>query len=174
MVYIITSLSLFLAAVVLHIVWCRLRKIRYVAIISFLVITLTLLGIYGIVLAFFPTIFSCPQEAEFGLWCLPLKIVSGALYVLLISAYIVFYHGATIESPTRKILKTLERQGQSTYQDLLQATKSEAFVKTRLDEMVVHKCVSFDGQRYRLMPHGKKVAAVLDIYQMISGRAKGG
>ena len=174
MIYILTSLSAFLISAVIHVLWARLQKLTKVKMISFVIVSLGVLLIYCLVLWLRPHIFSCSENEAWTLRCLPLKFTSVVLYLLSIPIYVLFYHSTTIESPSRKILKAVARQGKSTYAELLQQTKKEDFIKTRLDELVHYKCAAFDGQRYRITPHGNKVAQILNVYQLIMRREKGG
>ncbi len=172
MLYLVTSLLFFFLSVVVHIFWCRRQKKQDLHMTTFCLIALTVLGCYGMFLAFIQKAF----QGQFGLtfWSCPLQLTSIVLYVLFIPIYLIFYFGTRVESPSKKMVLLIEQHGALSPEDFLKYFSDEHLVLTRLDDLERSYCVVLENKVYRLTDQGRTIARVLNLYQWITGRVIGG
>ena len=171
MIYFAAAMGLFMLSVLTHMVWCRVRRIQDIAIVSLVMIQLAWgLGLAWAVLFFLPRAF--PVMGEPTWFNAPLPYAAIVTYAALMPFYFSFYHAIVVNSPTRLMLDEIKRKPQARA-DLLRALNEADFIKSRLDALVAHGVVIFK-ERYTLGPSGKSLARLLDLYQRLVGRPKGG
>lgn len=171
MFYIVFALFLFIASVTVHIFFCRNNSKS---------------GLHAKMFIFTAVIFLCIYTAgayaagqgsfldHGSMWGIPLKITAGLIFALLVPIYLSFYVLTQLMSPSKKILLSLSRRGDLSYEDILLCVEEEDFIGTRLSDLCTSGCVRQAQGRYALSPSGQKLAAVLDIMQRILGRGVGG
>jgi hypothetical protein len=156
-----------------HISWCRQQtqkeKLR---IASFLSIGAILLTAYIWSWQFYAYGSEVEQKADF--WLMPLRATSVVIYVLLCGCYLIFYHLTIVDSPTRKILHVLNLQAKCTWDDLARVVTDKDFIQSRLEALVEHRMVKWEGGFYHLTPLGHKIAKAYIALGYILHREKGG
>ena len=163
------SVGFFLSVVVTHLFWCRARGGDKLHFVAFGVISITALII---LCALVGTPVTGPKPLT--LWTLPLSLTAVILYIALLPFYQVFYYSTIIDSPSRRIISLLRQRGPLPYAVLRNEITNERFIMTRLNPLVKHGFVAFDGRVYRLMPRALLTCRILIIYQKILGRGVGG
>jgi hypothetical protein len=151
------TLSLFLCAFVTHAFWCRVRRTQKLAMVSWAVIT----GMYFLIL------FMLALHHPY-LWLALVFFVSLALF------YICFYHSIIINSPSRIILEEIGHRREMTYAELLKIFDQHDFIGSRLGALIESRLVVFKDGILVLTDAGKKIAQVLNAYQRITKRERGG
>lgn len=170
MLYFLSSIILFGLSVVIHVIVCRARKIRKLTFKMFCLIALGVLAVYIALLVFGKN----PEAEVYTLWTMPLGGASVFLYLLLIPFYFTFYHSIAVDSPTRVLLNFMKSRPSCTYEELVDLMAKSRFIESRLDALIEHRVVESDGKVYRLNPQGLVAGRMLDMYQRISNRPKGG
>ena len=165
MACILTSSILFFIAIVLHMVWCRWKGIRTIAITPFFCIS----AFVFCALVYLETAVLPAYGGQ-----LSLKWTSLALFIALVPFYISFYHMIVINSPTRLMLDLCQDQGFCTRRELLDHLIRHDFFKSRLEALVESGVVEKNGPVYRMSPRGRLIGSVLAWYQKTVGRPKGG
>lgn len=171
MAYVLFSFLLFAASVVTHVLFCRKTANSGLHAKAYIYIALFYLGIYaaGVYAA---QRFGMLDPSSF--WGLPFKITAAIVFFLLIPIYLVFYTLTQLMSPSKKILICLSRKGVLSYDEILKGIEEEDFINTRLNDLVSSGCVDKTQQGYRLTASGRRIAAVLDLMQLLLGRDMGG
>ncbi|MFA5087878.1 MAG: hypothetical protein WC552_02450 [Candidatus Omnitrophota bacterium] len=168
---ILSIFLLFIVSVFLHVFWCRARKAKDLQIRPFLFLAIGVILLYIFLKPAPPDgIGSSPMKASNA----PVYFSSLMLYVLLIPTYLIFYFGMNVESPSRRILVEVEGAGQMTYEEISAVIDNDLIISPRLNDLLKHGYLTFEGDAYRLTPSGMRVAQILDLYQRITGREMGG
>lgn len=172
MLYVLTSLLMFGAAVAAHIAWCRCRpkeNLQIAALVFFevagLLCCLVILNTFSLL----PV-----QSQSFDFWAMPLGLSSVALYVLLMPIYFALYFNTRVESPTQRILRLVEAKGGLAYDELSKYISDKEIIIPRLDDLVRSRYIALNDGVYRLTADGIRVAKVLNVYQALIGREAGG
>lgn len=171
MLYIVLSFSFFLLSVVLHVLWCRFKRSGELQVVAFFLLAMAGLIFYVVTERFL--LVSCFGGPE-SIWNLYLEMTSIVIFALLIPFYLVLYYSVNINSPSRMILLILEKSQGLTYKQLKEQVTDEKFIAPRLKDLVDNRCVAFDGNTYRLLPHMTAIGRMLNVYQKITGRPEGG
>ena len=169
----ITFLLLFLT-IIEHVVWSRWTQAKGLAVASFYCILFLNALWYQPILKFSVETFMPLNKMAPNFWNIPLSITAFVLYILLGVLYFAFYTSIAIDSPTRTTLRLIQKKGKATYEDLSKHLADNSFVVSRLDALVKHRLVVFDGRPYRLSQRGMRTARILNFYQKIFGRNIGG
>ena len=165
------SCSIFIFFVGFHLGICRREKKDFLLIKKFL--CMSGLGL----LIFWKTSFlihynSVPDNHSW--WHLPLPATATFLYILLTLIYLSFYVNVKLVSPSKKIMTLIREHKGMKHSELLKHFTDPGFIAPRLDDLVKSGCAQIKESMYRLSPSGKMVGGILEIYQKILGRPKGG
>ncbi len=193
MFYLITAFLLFLLAVIVHIIWCRLFFRKRLTMGSLVGLALSFLSVYFFIAsetesfqrghkidarsAYF---IARPDQPLLGVglpspfWSVPLKFSALLLYLLFIPVYLIFYFGTRVESPSKRILLLLGQKGRLSLKEILTFLNEETVMMARLEDLCRCGYAIISDNKYRLSKSGGTVARILNIYQLISGRARGG
>ncbi len=190
----IFSLFFFFFSVAIHLGICRRQKRAVLLIKTFFFISgFFLLIFWGASWLFHQSFPPAPKS----LWTLPLPISATILYILSVFFYLSFYVNVKLVSPSQKIMTLIREKRCRTYQELLKYFTDSEFVQPRLDDLVDSGCAyllscaprmpldsalsktlflekSVEQGRYRLSKNGRKIGRILEIYQKILGRPRGG
>jgi len=171
MLYIALACALFMASVMAHILFCRKMPGPGLHAKAFVLRAIFFLFIYaGSAL--------CIAHARWlgvhSFWGMPFQFSAGIIYILLAPVYLCFYVLTQLTSPSKKILQTISRQGESSRADILASVQKEGFITTRLNDLCMSGCVELIEGRYVLTSEGRKIAATLDFMQLVLGRNRGG
>lgn len=163
------SLSFLGAVVVTHLLWCRARGGHKLHFVAFGVISMA--GLTGLCVILWA---SAAPDGALTVWTLPLPATAIVLYIFLLPFYQVFYYSTMIDSPSRRIISLLRQRGPMHYDDLRQEITNDRFIMTRLNPLIKHGFVRFDGREYFLKPRALLTCRLLILYQKILGRGIGG
>ena len=166
------SLFLFCMAVGGHMAWCRQRRASRLHIGPF--VYMAFFGLLLQICVLFLVKKLPSEEYPVNFWTLPLKASSLLLYLLLIPTYLAFYFNTQVESPTQKILRLLQKNKQSSTEDLENAITDAEIIIPRVRDLAGTGFLAFDGKVYRLTPRGIILARFLNLYQTVLGREIGG
>ena len=165
------SCSIFLFFVGLHLGICRREKKDFLLIKKFLFMSVLGLPIFWKTSFLFH--YNPPLEIH-SVWHLPLPVTSTLLYILLTLIYLSFYVNVKLVSPSKKIVTLIREHKGMTYSELLKHFTDPGFIQPRLDDLVKSGCAQIKENRYCLSPSGRRIGKILEIYQKILGRPKGG
>ena len=162
---ILIVIGVFFIAVCVHLALCRawgksclyVRELMMLVTIGLAVCLVILLG------GFFPAISTAPR----------LIMTSLTLYVLLVPTYLCFYVLTILMSPSKKVLILLEK-GPLSRAELHDGIAVEAFVQTRLEDLLVSGMVENKKGYLTLTPQGCMYLNVVEIFGVLMGRPKGG
>ncbi len=171
MAYIFLAFLFFALAVTAHISYCRKTTQSGLQAKAFIFIAMFCLGIYAWAAEL------VQQSSVFlahPVWGLPFKITAGLIFILLVPIYLCFYVLTQLTSPSKKILESISRHGTLTHADILGHVEKENFINTRLSDLCASGCVMQNNGRYSLTSEGQKIAAILNMMQLILGRNVGG
>ncbi len=171
MLYLITSILLFILSIFIHLIWCRHKDVQQLNIALFFFISSVCLLIYFGAVYFHPYL---RLEDTRSLWKFPLKLTAAFLYILLVPYYPVLYYSSFMHSPTQIIVLLLKEQGGITLKELSQHINDERFIIARLNSLIKNGYIAFDGYYYRLVPKTILFCRILNIYQKLLGREMGG
>lgn len=166
------SLIVFVLSILLHILWCRFKRGQSLRAASFLTIAFAGLFFYILILKFpmkIPDVFGGTD-----IWSMPLQFTAITMYIALVPLYLLFYYAIIIDSPSRFILNVLQKKEKVLYQEIINSMDGNYFITSRLNALIRHGYVEFNGNVYRLSSRGLRVAKILKLYEKISGRAMGG
>ena len=171
MFYIVFAIFLFMTSVMGHIFFCRKTKKPGLHAKAFIFMAMISLAIYGI--AVMTPLMSSLLDPH-TLWGLPFKITAAIIFILSVPVYLCFYVLTQLMSPSKKILLTIARQGESSFSEILGSIHQEDFIMTRLRDLCASGCVVETDGRYTLTSEGQRLALILNIMQGILGRNAGG
>jgi len=171
MAYLFLALLLFCASVMTHVFFCRKASKSCLQAKAFIFIAFIFLLVYFFGGAIIQRSGVLPLAS---VWGLPFRISSGVIFILLIPVYLCFYVLTQLTSPSKKILKSIARQGSVSYADILTCVKEEDFINTRLNDLCASGCVAQNNGRYVLTSEGQKIALTLNLMQFFLGRKVGG
>ncbi len=162
---ILIVVSVFFCVVCVHLGLCRLWGKRCLYVRELMMSVAIGLAVCALVLfgGFFPALSTAPR----------LIMTSLTLYVLLIPIYLCFYVLTILMSPSKKILILLEK-GPLSRTELHDGVAVEAFVQTRLEDLLVSSMVENKNGRLMLTPQGRMYLNVVEAFGVLMGRAKGG
>lgn len=146
-----------------HVVLFRLRLMQFQP-LAFLFISLVWSG--------FLLAFAVKMNPIAG----PLIWSSLTLYFLLCLAYVAETTTVENDSPSTRIVKCIRSRpmGRATYDELKSEVTDEEFIVSRLNDLVRHGHVYFEGGRYRLSARGKLIAGIVAAYRNLLGKKLGG
>ena len=165
------SCSIFLFFVGLHLGICRRGKKDFLLIKKFLCMSALGLIIFGKT-SFFIHYNLAPENHSW--WHLPLPVTATLLYVLLTLIYLSFYVNVKLVSPSKKIMTLIREHKGMTHSELLKHFTDPGFIQPRLDDLVESGCARIIENKYGISSSGKRIGVILEIYQKILGRPKGG
>ena len=171
MFYIFFIFLLFIATLTGHIFFCRNTRKAGLHAKVFVLGAMASLVFYMVVVQL-P--FMVSQLDPDTLWGLPFKITAGMIFILLVPIYLCFYVLTQLTSPSKKILLTIARRGELSRSDILLSIEQEDFIMTRLNDLLACGCVKETDGKYILTSEGQKIAATLNVMQVILGRNVGG
>ena len=108
------------------------------------------------------------------LWSLALPFTATMFYILLTLIYLSFYVNVKLVSPSKKIMTLIREHKGMKYPELLKHFTDPSFIAPRLDDLVKSGCTRIIENKYRLSSSGRRIGIILEIYQKILGRPKGG
>lgn len=171
MLRIVTASIIFVAAIFLHLLWCRyVRKPGRLQFQSFFVIAAFGWMSYIVLTA---RVFPSWSPAG-GIGRLPLNLSALVLYVSFMPVYLILYASAIIDSPTRTVIFFVKENGPVTYEQLRDQVTEQKFFSARLNKLVEHGYVDKNGDSYRLSGRALGTCRILKAYQKIIGRNIGG
>ena len=166
------SFSILLGVILLHALWCRMRKTGELEVLPFIALAFFGFLVHVRVFAFAP---SFPvAEAQTHIWDAPFTLTPLVFYPLSALIYFTFYFNTRVESPSQRILRFLKTKKNMSHEELRRLLTDEKVILPRLNDLVRFGFLAFDGKEYRLRPTGKKVAQALKLYQVFLGREIGG
>ena len=171
MVYVLFSLILFCASVLMHVLFCRKINRPGLQAKAYIFISLFFIFVYALV------VFVVGQKHIFdphSFWGMPFTLTAGLVFVLLVPVYLSFYALTQLMSPSKKILLSIARHGSLSYAGILRCVQDEKFIDTRLSDLISSGCVKVVQSRYVLNESGRKIAMILQMMQYILGRDIGG
>lgn len=174
MLYINLSFLFFCLFVIIHIAWYRIKSEKKLEIQPILIIGGILLIVYLALLKKLSSLSLFIHENTFNFWNAPLIITSLVVYLLLIPFYMIFYISAEIESPSMKILLLVKEYGEISYEDLRGRFTDQTLLMPRVKDLISTGYVSYDGRYYSILPAGRRLVRILDIYQRCLGWRMGG
>lgn len=162
MIYLVSAFLFFFSFLTTHIVGYRLKIFEFQPVVLFWISVLWL-GIY----ALFLQRVSSPS---------PLPLTSLTLYLLLCLGYIAETNVIENDSPSMKIVRLIQDHPRRrvSYQDLRRSFSNEEFIFPRLNDLVLHGHVAFDGHCYSLGPQGRLIARLTRHYRDFIRRGLGG
>lgn len=171
MFYIVLSMLLFIASVIVHIFFCRKTTKSGLQARAFIFISVISMGIYmtGVL-----TVQHWGMFDPHSLWGFPFRITAGLILILLVPIYLCFYVLTQLTSPSKKILLAISQCGQLSRADILLSVQKEDFIMTRLNDLCTSGCVKQINGRYILTWEGRKIAVILNFMQSVLGRNAGG
>jgi len=171
MFYLTVMLLFFILSVFIHIVICRNRKLKGLWVKLFCMIAaVNLFLCWGIFLLLGRSI----ALNAASIWGLPLSMTSTFIYILLVPTYTIFYVSTQLNSPSKKVLLLLKKNGAMTFQELLNHFTEEEFIIPRIMDLQKTGCIQCAQRNWRLTPPGLTIAKFLNFYQSILGRQAGG
>ena len=171
MFYIVWALLLFVASMAVHICYCRKTTKSGLQAKAFILTAFIFFGIYFVsVIALQYLNLLDP----YSLWGLPFRITAGIIFILLIPIYLIFYVLTQLTSPSKKILLAISQRGSLSHRDIVACVQEENFITTRLKDLCTSGCVKQVDDRYILSGQGQKIAAFLNLMQLVLGRKVGG
>ncbi len=171
MFYLLASWFFFSLAVIAHIVWSRKTRnpSRWLAMFCFI----ALIMLCGDVV--FAGIFShVVGNNSPGVATLPLYGTAIVFYVMLVPVYTLLYFAMLTDSPSKMILKKLQAEGTSTYEDLLKLLTYEEVISPRLQDLEAGGFIRRENDQYWLLRRGHGVAKLISLCQKICNRGLGG
>jgi hypothetical protein len=156
---VLISVLLFLIAVTIHLVICRISPDKRLKAKLFIIIALVNLVIF---------------EACAVLFHLPLILSASLIYIFLAPIYLIFYVSTELVSPSKKNLRIVEYSGQAEYKEIFKRLEQENLIITRLEELEESGCVTSQAGTYKLTKAGRSLEMLLGFYQKILGRTRGG
>ena len=171
MLYIIMSLLLFSAAVILHILFCRMHRGQGLQAKAFVFIAIFLFLFYVSVVVCTPSMGFLDPDS---MWGLPFKMTAGLMYLLLVPVYLCFYVLTQLVSPSKRILQAVTDAKVVTLAQMWESVETEKFIPSRLNELKTSGCIEEHQGRFTLTRAGQKIARILDFMQAVLGRDIGG
>lgn len=171
MLYLLSALGFFVLTIGAHLFLSRRQKSGELQIAAFVYSLPAPILAYSLTAKYLDFL-SAGEVASW--WFIPLQKTGGILFLLLIPFYLVLYYSTAIESPSRRIVCLIKRNGAMTFGELAQEVTDERFIMTRLDPLVKLGYVDFDGTTYRLKPRAKLSCRLFAFYQKLLGRGVGG
>jgi hypothetical protein len=137
--------------------------------------SLKLLYIFAFGLIFFAIFFvSIIQPISIdhkGIFFLPLPLTSIFLYILLFIFFIVYYlstYSGEI-GPSIKLYSILRRYGKRTFAQIVKDFPEKDYIFKRLFSLQEAKFISYRNDTYKILPQGKYLSDILNIYRSIIG-----
>ncbi len=163
---ILIVLGVFVAVVGVHLAICRASGKRCLYVREFLMLaTIGLALCLGILCGgLFPAISAAER----------LIVTSLLLYVLLIPTYLCFYVLTILMSPSKKVLMLLAAHGSLDRTALHQGLAAEAFIQTRVEDLLVSGMVENKKGRLVLTPQGRMYLNGVKLFGVLMGRPQGG
>ena len=171
MFYILVMSFFFIFSVSIHLIFCRHRRSKGLLVKQFCIIAMLNL-FFGCVI-FFLLGKSMAQDSP-SIWNLPLSMTSSFIYILLVPTYMVFYTSTQLNSPSKKILLLLQKNGPMSFEELLKHFTEEEFIMPRVMDLQHTGCIQCAQGHWLLLPPGLSIARFLNIYQRILDRRAGG
>ena len=170
MICVLLALSCFILYVLSHAVAFRAGLIRFELIRIFVLMLL-----WGIVYFFVANSIRLELGWKSSLFDLPLFWSSLLLYVLMSF----WYFGETTvvrhPSPSMKIVAALSKNGgEISAEEIRKQFSNEELIVSRLNDLVAHGHIKYDGNSYTLLPSGDLVVRIFRRYRQLLGRNLGG
>lgn len=162
MIYLVSAFLFFIFFLTTHITGYRLKIFKFQPVVLMCISALW----FGIYLFFLKSV-SSPS---------PLPLASLTLYLLLCLAYVAETNVIENGSPSIRIVRLIQShsQGKISYQDLRRSFSNEEFILPRLNDLVLHGHVAFDGHEYCLRTRGRWMARFIRSYREFIRRGLGG
>jgi len=98
------------------------------------------------------------------------------LYLLLCVAYIMEYTMVELESPSMRIIQSIQNRTKRTAskEELRNLFSDDEMILARLEDLVDHGFAQYDGLRYTLTPRGKLISRCFALYRNFIRRGLGG
>jgi len=171
MFYIVYALVLFIASVLVHILFCRQTANPGLHAKAFILTAIIFGCLYtaGVILLSETNILD-----PYSWWGMSFKMTAGIIFILLVPIYLCFYVLTQLTSPSKKILAAIAERGPLSHGEILACVQKEDFIGTRLSDLCASGCVIQTNGRYKLTSEGQKIFFILNGMQMILGRNAGG
>ena len=171
MFYIVFVILLFMATVTGHISFCRKTKKPglHAKVFGQMAFVSLVIYVMGVIMLRYSGVFD-----PHSLWGMPFQFTAGIIFILLVPVYLSFYVLTQLMSPSKKILLAISQRGELSYADILYSIQEEGFIMTRLNDLCTSGCVIQIDGRYVLTSEGQKIAAILNLMQLVLGRNVGG
>ena len=101
----------------------------------------------------------------------------GVFYIAFSLAYMTVYTGLAADSPSLVLILEVAAAGADglSRESLLERASDRILVEPRLRDLVTDRVVEFDGQHYRLLPKGTRLARLFTLYRtVLMGRPEKG
>ena len=160
-VLLVTSL-LFALAMSLHLIVWRLRRPKYQ--------TKSLLVVFYATL-----ILGICSEIKLGSITGIELIHSFVCYTALTLAYVMFYSGLEVDSPTLTIMQMLDEADSKgvPLTDFYQSLSDDVLVKPRIRDLVRDGMVTLETDGYRMTPKGQRFINIMNLYFSVITRGRG-
>lgn len=162
MIYLVSAFLFFVFFLTTHVAGYRLKIFKFQTGVLFGISALWF-GIY----ALFLQRVSSPS---------PLPFTSLTLYLLLCLGYVAQTNVIANDSPSIKMVRLIQDHPERriSYQDLRRSFSNEEFILPRLNDLVLHGHVAFDGHEYSLRTRGRWIARFIRSYRGFIRRGLGG
>jgi hypothetical protein len=175
MIHLLASLVLFFLFITSHVIGYRLRLIRFQpAALVFLCVAWAVA--YAATLYLYPDFFLNNSRPMLLVPTLNLPISSFVLYGLLCLGYVAQAIAAEAGSPSMRVIDTIDRSPTKsiTVVDAVNLFSNEELIHARLDDLVTHKHLRFDGKKYSILPRGSLIERTISGYRRLLNREVGG
>lgn len=156
MIHIWMALVLSLSAAVIHLLLCRqFKKEFYFG----LFLLISIIG-FAVLWIFLKLPLLDPSAYSF-------KSLSKVVYIFSILFYFYIYRSVNQVTPSKKILMSLKKSPESSYEDLLHAIRNAEFIESALEVLIRNGYVRKDGELFFLTAKGGLLAFSVKLDQKL-------